>query len=142
MRYRKGWNTTLVKEDIPCYYPLIEELDHIYAHYPNSTLLFVTRDEEHWLNSVMTYHEGFILEVWKQCQTGGFPSKNATLADFKSFYAWHKGLIREFARSHPTITYLEIPLEADNTGQMLEEFTGVGKNCWGHYNQQRRSSPK
>jgi Sulfotransferase domain len=143
--YHKGASKTNTAVKVPCFYPLIEALDEVYEAYPNATMLFVVRDEKDWLNSIQEYHEGFIMNVWKQCKTKGFPNENATPDDFGKFYQWHQQLIRDFARSHPTMTYLEVPLEAENTGSVLEDHIGISKQCWGHHNRfrrKRRKTPK
>ena len=89
------------------------------------------------MNSIQEYHDGFIFDVWKQCQTVGFPGKNASLEDFRGFYRWHQQFIREFAKSHPSMTYIEVPLEPETTATVLEEKIGVSADCWGHYNQMK-----
>lgn len=142
LRYRQGINISSIHKEIPCYYPLIEALDQVYTFYPNSTFLFITRNETDWLKSVETYHEGFIVDVWKQCNIPGFPGSNSTPEDFKSFYQWHQDLIRDFAKKHPSITYIEVPLEAENTGQLLEESIGINQLCWGHHNKQATTSTR
>lgn len=79
------------------------------------------------------------MDVWKGCKIDGFPGLDATLEGFQSFYRWHKQLIQNFARDHPSITYIEVPLEADDTAQVLADTTGVPKTCWGHHNQQQQT---
>jgi hypothetical protein len=143
--YHKGASHANTTEEVPCFYPLIEALDQVYEAYPNATMLFVVRNETDWLNSIQEYHEGFIMNVWKQCNTRGFPNQDATPHDFGKFYQWHQRLIRDFAKSHPTITYLEVPLEAESTASALEENIGIPKQCWGHHNKLRvkpRKTPK
>jgi Sulfotransferase domain len=137
LNYRKGQNKSQSVSNIPCYYPLIQALDQIYEAYPNSTFLFVTRNETNWLESIQTYHEGFIVDVWKRCKIDGFPGLDARPEDFLDFYRWHQRLIRSFAEGHPSITYLEVPLEAANTAEILEDKIGISNTCWGHHNQQQ-----
>lgn len=126
-------------ENIPCYYPLIESLEEIYTAYPNATFLYIVRDEHQWLKSIEEYHDGIIVESWKKCDGNShFPGTNATRDDFLSFYRWHQQLIRTFAQEHPSITYIEIPLEARNAAALLEEKVGIPETCWGHYNSQKK----
>lgn len=142
MNYRKGKDSGKSSSNIPCYYPLIESLDQIYESYPNATFLFLTRNETSWLNSIQTYHDGFIMDVWRRCRIRGFPGPDAEADDFRRFYTWHKKLIRNFAEDHPSITYLEIPLEGAETAQVLEDKIGAPRKCWGHYNKQSNSRVK
>lgn len=142
LNYRKGQNKSKTATNIPCYYPLIEALDEMYEFYPNATFLFVTRDENNWLNSIQSYHDGFIVDVWKRCTIPGFPGLNATMEDFRKFYRWHKMLIQQFALDHPSITYIELPLEGEDTGKLLEDRIGVRQGCWGHYNKQLSSTKR
>lgn len=146
MYYQRGSNSEdnniTETTNVPCYYPFVEALEEIYNAYPNATFLFVTRNETDWLTSLQTYHEGFILEAWKRCQTKGFPGIDATINDFQAFYQWHKTLIRNFVQDHPSLTFIEIPLEADNTGQLLEEQVGIPQTCWGHHNKLKNRAIK
>ena len=126
---------------VSCYYPLVESLEEIFGAYPNSTILFVVRDEHDWLNSIEKYHEGFIMDVWRKCPSPYFPAANATREDFESFYLWHRDLIREFVKQHPSLTYIEVPLEAEGAGALLEEQIGIPQICWGQWNKLRASNP-
>jgi len=54
----------------------------------------------------------------------------ATWTRFVHNYATY---IRSFAKTHPSLTYIEVPLD-DNTGMALEERTGIPNECWGHAN--------
>lgn len=135
-RYRQD-NPELRQTDIQCYYPLIDALEETYAAYPNATFLFVVRETNAWLDSMQSYHDGFIMDVWKRCRTRGFPGLDGTLDDFRNFYEWHKDLIRSFAMEHPSLTYIEVELEAEETGDILQEKVGINATCWGHHNKQK-----
>ena len=135
-RYRKE-NPELKQNDIQCFYPLIDALEETYSAYPNATFLFVVRKTDAWLDSMESYHDGFIMEVWKRCQTRGFPGLDGTVEDFRIFYEWHKDMIRSFAAEHPSLTYLEVELEAEETGDILQENIGIHATCWGHHNKQK-----
>jgi hypothetical protein len=39
-------------------------------------------------------------------------------------------MIREFVKNRPSITYIEVQLEGTDTGQKLEDATGIDRNCW------------
>ena len=123
--------------NIQCFYPLIDALEEVYTAYPNATFLFVVRETDAWLNSIQSYHDGFIMEVWKRCRTEGFPGLDGNLEDFREFYEWHKEMIRNFALERPSLTYIEVELESSETGDILQEQIGIDASCWGHYNQQK-----
>ncbi|CAB9500843.1 expressed unknown protein [Seminavis robusta] len=120
--------------NIQCFYPLIDALEDVYTSYPNATFLFVVRETEAWLNSVKSYHDGFIMEVWKRCRSRGFPDLQGGLEEFREFFEWHKDMIRSFALDHPSWTYIEVDLEDPDAGKYLEKHVGIDAGCWGHYN--------
>lgn len=132
-RYRPD-GSDLRRNNIQCYYPLIDALEKVYDAYPNATFLFVVRETESWLKSVESYHDGFIMDVWRRCRTRGFPGLDGTLEDFRDFYEWHKELIRTFALEHSSLTYIEVDLESDDAGQILQDKVGIDASCWGHHN--------
>lgn len=119
---------------------MIDALEETYQAYPNATFLFVVRETDSWLNSIQDYHDGFIIDVWKRCNTTGFPGMDGNIEDFRSFYEWHKQMIRNFVKEHPSLTYIEVPLESEETGYILEEKIGISASCWGHYNQQSKQA--
>lgn len=125
-----------LKNRLQCFYPLIDALDEVYSFYPNATFLFVVRETESWLKSIQSYRDGFIMELWRRCRSKGFPGRNATLQDFRVFYEWHKQMIREFVGERPSLTYIEVELEAPDVAQILQEKVGIDARCWGHHNQQ------
>jgi len=55
------------------------------------------------------------------------------------FYLWQLRKIREFAIKHPSLTYLEIPLDSTSAGQTLGEHLKLpGKQaCWKPPNRDR-----
>jgi hypothetical protein len=61
-----------------------------------------------------------------------------TDADLIAFYHFQVQHVREFAKNHPSLTYIEIQLENDDNGRILEEATGVSRECWGHSNVNKR----
>jgi hypothetical protein len=129
----------LRKNNIQCFYPLIDALEETYREYPNATFLFVVRETDSWLNSVQHYHDGFIMDVWKRCNTTGFPGMDGTIEDFHIFYEWHKEMIRTFVKDRPSLTYLEVSLESEDTGQILEDKVGISATCWGHHNKNKQN---
>ena len=122
--------------DKRCYYPSVHGLQALYDSYPNATILLVKRSSDAWLKSIQKWKKGFLLKKWTKCDK--FPDKNASDNDVALFYQWHASNTRQFAASHPSITYIEILLEDDNNGteigKQLEEKIGINASCWGHHN--------
>lgn len=52
---------------------------------------------------------------------------------WENFYNQHVQSIRDFAAQHSSqITYVEVPLDSQETGQLLEKQIGISKECWKH----------
>jgi|UniRef100_A0A8J9S6T4 hypothetical protein len=115
---------------VSCYYPSVDALEEIYQHYPNSTVVMVVRDTNSWYKSMTEWGEGSLLKRWKLCNATGFPSMNAEPKDFLKFYEWHTANIHRFAKAHPTMKYVEVRLESNETGGILEREIGIPRKCW------------
>jgi hypothetical protein len=118
-----------------CFHPEVDGLDAIYQAYPNSTIVYVTRETESWLSSLVGHRNGRLKEKWGKCNATGFPKQNASDEDFRSFHDWHTKLIRKFAQEHPSMTYLEFELEDPEIAENFETATGIESHCWGQHNQ-------
>jgi len=120
-----------------CYFPSISALEDIYRHYPNSTIVMVVRNSSSWYDSMNAWAEGTLLTRWKACNLPHFP--NVTSDDDSppsreaatGFYEWHTDHVRKFARNHPSIRYVEVQLESNGTGSILEDSIGIPARCWG-----------
>ena len=121
----------LPKVPTDCYYPSMQALDAIYKHYPNSTIVNILRDTTSWYESMVSWGNGSLLDRWKLCNITGLPVWGAKAKGFLAFYEWHTENLRNFAKSHPGLTYIEIPLESPDAGKMLEDAIGIPSNCWG-----------
>ena len=125
------WTDTGLVEGPPantCYYPAIEGLDDIYQSHPNATILLLVRDKTSWGRSVKRWKRGSLVARWRRCNLTGF--QGDSLQQLMSFYEWHKDLVRQFAKEHPSITFLEFSLEDSNLSSLLEESTGISSKCW------------
>ena len=61
--------------------------------------------------------------------------RNATEDQWISFYNNHTQHVRDFARNHPTMAYVEFSLEnQEEAQQALQEHFGFSDSCWGHKN--------
>jgi hypothetical protein len=137
-RYQVWTDTGYIKGKpaIKCYYPAIEGLDELYKWYPNATLLYITRQTDDWTQSVSRWSMGTLLRRWKRCNLTGLI--NTTFAGMNAFYDWHKALVRNFAKTHPSLTYIEAALEDPETGFLLEDATGIPASCWADCNPHTR----
>jgi hypothetical protein len=131
-----------------CFDPSVHGLDAIYESYPNATILLTVRDSTRWLDSVTRYRwekqNWSLLNNLLQCsdlwptQRQDLGNRSLTEWDLKAFYNWHTEHVRNFARAHPSMTYVEVSLESDSTGQQLEDAIGIPATCWGHANKNTR----
>jgi hypothetical protein len=122
-----------------CFFPGVHALEALYYAYPNATFLLIQRDLEEWYQSAKSW--GKMFYKWKKhCRDSFFPNKTAVgqtirNQDFKQFYQWHTEHIRQFAREHPDMTYLEPPnnlkLSSQKISSWLEEHIGISAQCWG-----------
>ncbi len=131
----------------PCYYSSVHDggLENIAKHYPEGTIMLVTRDANKWFNSFEGW--GGILRKWGQ-QSCGFDgslegegmeywadlyhsneNKRSKRQYWIDFYQAHTQKIREFALEHLSLTYVEVELENDKMAQQLEHYTGVKQSC-------------
>lgn len=121
--YRKPQGST-------CFYPSIDALDEIYKHYPNITFVMVVRNTTQWYDSMMKWGEGSLLSRWRPCNATGLPGFKSGPQDFLDFYDWHNENIRQFVKDKPSIKYIEVQLESNETGDILEREIGIPKKCW------------
>ncbi|KAL7552241.1 hypothetical protein ACHAWF_015464 [Thalassiosira exigua] len=126
----------------PCYYASVHAggLEQIAKHYPNATILLVTRNSTSWHRSMSKW--GSILHRWKkfcgfdaQLHSGDNMDYWGDLWDslsaqnyWATFYEAHTQKIREFAMKHLSMTYVEAELNAE-MGDILEKYTGVSPSC-------------
>ena len=126
------WADTGYAEAKSCFYPSIDGLDSIYEAYPKFTLLLVVRNTSSWYNSFHNWYDRRLFRQWTRCNATGMPNKNSTWrVHFHNYYEWHKQMVRDFAQSHPSITYVEVPLESSETPHILAESFGISSDCWG-----------
>ena len=135
----------------PCYYASLHDggLENIAKHYPEGTIMLVTRNSTKWAKSITGWN-GKIMALWAEesCHFDGsslegegmeywnnlFTSSPGKLSRKKvkywtEFYEAHTQKIREFAMKHLSLTYVEIELENDKMAEQLEYYTGVAQEC-------------
>ena len=120
--------------DGSCFYPALDGLKAIYQHYPNSTILLMTKNATSWY---YRFKRGNLRVKLQNCNittsSGYFPSRAANDQEWLDFYEWHKEHVRSFARDHPSLTYLEYNVEDPNVAANLQDDTGVRASCWKIY---------
>jgi len=112
-----------------CFDPSVHGLDAIYESYPNGTILMAVQDSQAWLDSVERYRfqKWSLLKDLKRCpdlwptQQQDIGNRMLTNDDILNFYHWHTEHVRKFTKNHPSMTYIEVALEGDETGQTLED---------------------
>jgi len=125
-----------------CFYPTMHDngLQAMYEAYPYGTIMNVLRNATKWFQSVKKW--GNLHRRWaKRCQ--GFPALNATPSEWVDFYHWHTNHVRQFAKDHPTMTYVEIDVEQDaaELQEQLQQQFGFPSFCWGHRNANNGNHP-
>ena len=126
----------------PCYYASLHDggLENIAKHYPEGTIMLVTRNPKKWYHSFESW--GSILKRWgERCGFDGSLDGEGMeyWADLHhssererywiEFYEAHTQKIREFAMKHLSLTYVEVELENDKMAEQLEYYTGVAQKC-------------
>jgi hypothetical protein len=128
----------------PCYYASLHDggLENIAKHYPEGTIMLVTRNATKWFNSFESW--GSILSKWgrRSCGFDGsldgegmkywadlYHSKNSKRQYWIDFYEAHTQKVRDFALKHLSLTYVEVELENDKMAEQLELYTGVKQSC-------------
>jgi hypothetical protein len=128
-----------------CFEPVFHGgLDNFYRYHPHGTLLLTVRNVDEWVDSVNN-HKGFGSRFKVICKQPGYfathwGDKTVTDDDLAQFYSDHVQAVRDFAASHPSLTYIEVPLESDETGSRLETLTGIPASCWGHANKRKHDA--
>jgi Sulfotransferase domain len=116
-----------IQDSTTCFYPSIHALDELYEAYPEMTLLLLRRNLTEWVQSVQNFHHLSIR--WANCARKGMLRSSSPLS-LARFYKHHTMRLRKFAESHPSVTFIDIPLEGTATGNKLEENLGIPKRCW------------
>ena len=113
-----------------CFYPSVDGLDAIYESYPTITFVNVVRNTEAWYNSIRTWSQASLFVRLRLCNATGFPDGQSTKEDIMQMYDNFNKMIRQFVQDRPSITYIEVQLEANDTGLLLQDATGIDSACW------------
>jgi hypothetical protein len=120
--------------DPVCFYPFLHRqgLERFYASYPYGTILNVIRNTTSWVSSAIRWKE--MPKRWVKAKCDGFPSKiNTTVEEWGQFYESITHRLRAFAKAHPSLTYIEVPLSSQ-TGAILKDIFRFPDHCFGHSN--------
>ena len=123
-------------------FSMIDSLDNISKFYPNSTILYVRRDPSDWFRSASNF--GSLLRRFRSSEKSPLveslfspdsPTRPAAMNEthWTTFYENYSDYVRKIGSEHPSLTYLEVPLDS-NTDTVMQERIGITKQCWGRAN--------
>lgn len=113
-----------------CFYPQMQALEEIHQHHPNSTFILNTRNTKNWLSSVDRWLD--MRERFIKCNLTDLPTGVGSRdEEMISFYQKQVKRIRDFCKQYPSHALVEIDVESNSTGAILEEAFGISSHCWG-----------
>jgi len=144
--------TSRTNQQRVCFFPGVHALENIGRYYPNSTIVHATTNNVwQWIRDVRS-HKNLLAKIASACgvSSGGmdrddrvhFPQGAAEQdnADWIQFYRNYTQSIRNFARSHPSINFVETQLDSmvgittggggGGVSKALEEATGIPSSCY------------
>lgn len=121
-----------------CFYPSVDGLDAIYESYPYASFVNVVRNTESWYESLKSWSHSSLFVRIRLCNATGFPNGQSNKTEIMAMYDGHNAMIRQFVADRPTLTYLEIQLEAPETASILAQATGIDSACWKQCKPQER----
>ena len=126
-----------------CSFPQITHLDKIHESYPNATFILNTRPVDHWIKSISNWNptpnradKGYLRRVLAMCDLGTDlgPGVGKTDEELTRFYLGHSERIRNFVRDHPSHALVEVDIEDDRAGKIMQNAFGINEQCWGKQN--------
>mmetsp|Transcript_3902 Transcript_3902/g.8930 ORF Transcript_3902/g.8930 Transcript_3902/m.8930 type:complete len:328 (+) Transcript_3902:217-1200(+) len=111
-------------------------VERIHLAYPNATWILNTRDPQKWLESVNRWddmRQHFVNNPFPPVLPRG---KGAKDEDMLEFYNAQAQRIRDFvaADDHSSHTLVEVKIDSDDAGQVMESAFGIDRRCWGNRN--------
>lgn len=111
-------------------------VEQIHFAYPNATWILNTRDPQKWLESVNRWddmRQHFINNPFPPVLPRG---KGAKDEDMLEFYNAQAQRIRDFVAAdvHSSHTLVEVKIDSDDAGQVMESAFGIDRLCWGNRN--------
>lgn len=113
-------------------------LEQLYKERPTATIINVVRDPVEWLDSLPKQFPRFWSDWCNPSHNNTFPSAQeiSNLDDnprpMLGFYLQYQQRLRQFAKDHPTMNYIEINLQdsPQSTAARLEQSLGIQSQCW------------
>lgn len=114
--------------------PQLSYLEEIYDNFPEATWILNLRDAKSWLSSINRWkdlRQRFIDNPYPPLLPKG---KGESDAEMIEFYMAQAEQIRRFCGKHPSITLVEVQIDSESAGQVMEDAFGISKQCWGNRN--------
>jgi Sulfotransferase domain len=118
-------------------------LSEIYEAYPNATWVLNLRDPAKWLSSIDRWQDLRQRFIWGDykpdlpSQGKSKPGERPTGEkdeDMINFYNKQAQRVRDFAKDHPSLHFVEVRIDQEDAGEVMEEAFGISKQCWGNKN--------
>jgi len=127
-------NSSNIYDKVPTIFlPQVEHLDAIHKNYPEATFVLTKRDPEKWISSVMNWNE--LHQIFINTNITGLPAGSGKTSDeLRKFFKGHMKRVRKFVRRHPSHTLIEVDIDDENVGNILEDAFGIDAKCWSQSN--------
>jgi hypothetical protein len=128
-----------------CIYPQIQYLEKIYTDAPHATWIMPMRNVSDWIDSVTRWGRipGTFRDDFGPCNFPqiGFKGSTDLMDDRKmmAMYCNHIVQIREFVKSHQSLSLIEFRIEDPNVGNFLENLLPIDADDWGKQNVNNKS---
>jgi len=125
--------------DGDCYFPQIKALEEIHEHYPNSTFILNLRNIDAWMNSMRTFNAAYsgILPKYNKVTLCEISEKKSTDEQYRDYYNAQTDRIRDFIKKYPSHTLVEVQIDSNDAGVIMENNFGIDKSCWKHANKKQ-----
>jgi hypothetical protein len=131
-----------------CIYPQIQYLEKMYTDAPHATWIMPMRNVSDWIDSVTRWgaYPGKFRDDFGPCNFPqiGFNGSTDRMDDRKmmAMYCNHIVQIREFVKSHQTLSLIEFRIEDPNVGKFLESLIPIDADDWGNKNINNKGKKK
>lgn len=113
-----------------CYYPQWNYVHRIHEEEPRATLIFMFRDVDKWVNSVLNFRKGSMIQNLERCEPMNWQGRMS----LKEWFCRIVNFSRRFAMDYPSHTYIEIDLDDPDSSRLAAEAFGIEESCWGMHN--------
>ena len=120
-----------------CYYPQVEVLEEMHRYHPDMVFILNTRNVSRWVKSVKNWST--MKNRMAKCNITGFPrGVGNDDAELTKWYLDHYQRVRDFAKQHPSMNFVEVDIESPDAGKYMESIFNISADCWGHANENPR----